>query len=226
VVDVLRASTTMIYALAAGATGIVTCLAVNEARELAAEMDGPVVVGGERGGLPIESFDFGNSPAEYTPESVGGKTLVLTTTNGTRALSVCHEANRVVIAAFVNLRAVTRELAAEPVVHILCAGTDGEVTREDVLLAGALAERLLDQRGAGAASEVELNDTARLALEAWLNVSRSMRSARDLARELRRSQGGRNLMAIGAQADIELAADVDRFDLVPQRDRQTGRIVC
>ena len=87
VIDVLRASTTIIYALAAGCTAVLPVAEVEEARTTAGRMRaGKVILGGERGGKPIEGFDLGNSPAEYTPEMCKGAALVLTTTNGTRRL--------------------------------------------------------------------------------------------------------------------------------------------
>ncbi len=87
VVDVLRATTTVVQALSAGARAVVPCLTIDDARARAAEFPpGEALLGGERGGLPIEGFDLGNSPAEYTSQVVAGKTVVLTTTNGTKAL--------------------------------------------------------------------------------------------------------------------------------------------
>src|SRR5215471_6039661 len=87
VIDVLRATTTIVYALAAGARCVRPCAEVAEAQALAAEMRvGRVLLGGERGGEPLPGFDLGNSPREFTPRVCRGCTLVLTTTNGTRAL--------------------------------------------------------------------------------------------------------------------------------------------
>ena len=98
---------------------------------------GRVLLGGERGGKPLPGFDLGNSPREYTGKVCKGNTLVLTTTNGTRALLRAAEAERVLVAAFVNYSAVCEQLRqdARPV-HIVCAGTEGEVSLEDTLLAG------------------------------------------------------------------------------------------
>src|SRR5262249_5944787 len=126
VIDVLRASTTICHALAAGAKEVIPCLEVEEARERANRyVPGDAVLGGERGGLRIEGFDLGNSPREYTPTTVGGRTVLFTTTNGTRAMRQCTEAARVVIGAFVNLSPVCREveraLMAGRDAHLLCA---------------------------------------------------------------------------------------------------------
>ena len=103
VIDVLRATTVIAHALAAGARQVIPCLEVDEALRIAQTLPkGQAVLAGERDGLKIDRFDLGNSPAEFTPESVAGKTLVFTTTNGTRAMTYCRDARRVIIGAFVN----------------------------------------------------------------------------------------------------------------------------
>ncbi len=94
-IDVLRASTTITHALAAGAKCIVPCREVDEARRLVQTLAGePVLLGGERGGLPIDGFHLGNSPNEFTAAAVRGKTIAFTTTNGTLALMQCRTAAR------------------------------------------------------------------------------------------------------------------------------------
>lgn len=226
VIDVLRASTTITHALAAGAKRVVPCLEIDEARATAARLaaDGPAVLGGERGGLPIPGFDLGNSPTGCTPASVGGKTLVFTTTNGTLAMERCRQASRVFVAAFVNRSAVARRLAearaAGLSLHLLCAGTGGKITREDVLFAGALVDLLVGNEE----EKWDLNDQAILAGDAWRQaIARGSDAGSDrealssaVARELRRTQGGRNLKRIGLDADILDAAQLDRFELVPE----------
>src|SRR6476659_5515753 len=159
VIDVLRASTSIVHALAAGCTCIRPCLEVEEARALADQMRaGRVLLAGDRGGRLIEGFDLDNSPRRFTPRNCRGQSIVMTTTNGTRALLRCAPAARTLIAAFVNYSAVCEQLRhdARPVC-IVCAGTDGAVTLEDTLLAGALVDFLYDLGG------VRLNDGARIA---------------------------------------------------------------
>lgn len=237
VIDVLRATTTMAYALAAGARSIVPCLEVDEARRRRAEANGgdPVLLGGERGGLRIDGFDLGNSPAEYTPERVADHTIYFTTTNGTRALQRCTSAEKVLLGAFVNVSAVAIDLAAAPRVDLVCAGTRGQITRDDTLLAGLLIEKL--QRRSP--TPCQLNDQAALALDAWRGLGPPVSDlavtgrphAMDkiaplerLAEILAETQGGRDLAAVGLANDLLLAAAVDRFDLVPRFDPQGGRI--
>src|SRR5262245_9964536 len=168
VIDVLRASTTIVHALAAGCRAVRPCLEVEEARQLAGGMRvGRVLLGGERGGAPLPGFDMGNSPREYTAPVCRGTTLVLTTTNGTRALLRAAEAARVLVAAFVNYSAVCEQLRQEArPLHIVCAGTAGSVSLEDTLLAGALVDFLCQ------VGEARLNDAARLAWDCFENHGR------------------------------------------------------
>jgi 2-phosphosulfolactate phosphatase len=225
VIDVLRATTTVVHALAAGATAVVPCGQVDEARQTAQRLGGDALLAGERGGLPIAGFDLGNSPAEFTTSRVAGRTIVFTTTNGTRALLRCTAAKQILLAAFVNFSAVCRELGDEDRVAIVCAGTDGEVTREDVLLAGAIVDDLTRVAGRGGAGpRWRMNDQAEIAADAWHAAVRAL-TDRPLGMALRASQGGRNLIEIGQQSDIDLAAQIDRFDLVPSYDPASGRIV-
>jgi 2-phosphosulfolactate phosphatase len=226
VIDVLRATTTIIHALAAGAKEVVPLLEVDEALTLAAKLPGDAVLGGERGGKRISGFHLGNSPLEYTPAAVGGRTLVFTTTNGTRAMLRCAQARRILIAGFVNFSAVCRELVEEQDIEIVCAGTDGHVTREDTLLAGAIVEEVgqavpdIDRQ----AEPALRNDQAEIAADAWRTAVGTLSGRDPLAAALRESRGGRNLIEIGQENDIDLAAQIDRFDIVPELDIAAWRI--
>ncbi len=173
--------------------------------------------------MRIEGFTLGNSPREYTPQAVGGKTLVFTTTNGTKAMLHARQADEVWLAAFVNLSAVVKACAGRERVDVICSGTGGKITREDVLLAGAIAARLK------AAVAAQLNDQAAIARAAWLQAAGNPNAdlaelIPALALTLRETQGGRNLKRLGLETDIDDAAAIDRFDLVPRLDRATGKI--
>lgn len=221
VIDVLRATTTVVTALANGAREVLPCLEVADARAKAAQAENPLL-GGERGGLRIEGFQLGNSPAEYDERTVRDRTVIFTTTNGTRAMMRCKLAKRVLIAGFVNLSAVCRELTSEREIEIVCAGTDGHVTREDTLLAGAIVDdlsRLTDV-------PLKTNDQADIAADAWRAAVGQMTGSSLLGQALRASRGGRNLIEIGHENDIDLAAQMDRFDLVAELDLQTWRITA
>lgn len=218
VVDVLRATTTIAHALAAGAERVIPCLEVEQARQLAADSTEPVLLGGERAGKKIDGFDFGNSPEEYTPEAVAGRTIVFTTTNGTRAMQHARQAKRILLGAFVNLTALCDELASELDVDVLCAGTNGEITREDVLFAGAVVSL---------ARSRDINDQARIAAEVWTRLEDDLRdSRRPLHESLRDCTGARNLIEIGLKHDIEVAAQVDRLAVVPELELRSWEICC
>ncbi|MFI4873780.1 MAG: 2-phosphosulfolactate phosphatase [Blastopirellula sp. JB062] len=216
VIDVLRATTTIIHMLAAGAGRVIPCISIEEAKEKAAAID-DALLGGERGGLRIEGFDFGNSPAEYAAEKVTERTIVFTTTNGTKAMQRCQRARRILIGAFVNLSAICRELSSAENVQLVCAGTAGEVTREDVLLAGAIVDLMASSQ------QWELNDAAQIAADAWRTAQENL-VAVPLVERLQKSRGGRNVLAIGLENDIQIAADLDKFDLVAELDAATWEI--
>lgn len=233
VIDVLRATTSIVAALAAGAKEVLPCQEIDEAQRLAGTLpSGTVLLGGERAGGKISGFDLGNSPAEFSDAAVRGKSLVMTTTNGTRALHHARAAKRVLLASFLNLEATARSLAGDDDVTLLCAGTDGQITREDVLLAGALAMLL---RAPLAPSSIpgdpDLNDQAWLAVPAWLQVARAgggrlpqLRLALGMA--LRDTRGGHNLIGMGLDADLTAAAQIDSAPLVAEFVPDTGRITA
>jgi 2-phosphosulfolactate phosphatase len=222
VIDVLRAMTTVVYALAAGARAVIPCSTIEDAQRRAAALPaGQAVLGGERGGLPIAGFHFGNSPGEYTAATVSGKTVVLTTTNGTNALLHCRQSAQILIGAFANLSAVCSILSRSPTVDLVCAGTDGQITHDDALVAGAIVARLSHE------APRRLNDQAALAENAWQKLVAEASGAAlapQLVAALRDSRGGRNLIQIGMAGDIELAAAMDRFTIVPRFDPASGEI--
>ncbi len=225
VIDVLRACTTIVYALAAGAEMIIPCLEVHEAFRIAGQLpSGSVLIGGERQGVMVEGFDLGNSPGEYTPEKVAGRKIVFTTTNGTQALARCRQAQRVYLGAFVNVSALCRRLLAAERIHLICAGTRGEVSRDDILLAGLIVERLQQASAAG----YRLNAQAITARENWLQamplpfaLGAEPVPLERLVECLRATPGGKNVVAIGCEEDIWAAAHVDRFEIVPELDPKT-----
>jgi 2-phosphosulfolactate phosphatase len=174
---------------------------------------GRVLLGGERSGKPLTGFDLGNSPREYTCKVCRGSTLVMTTTNGTRALLKAAGATRTLLAGFVNYSAVCEQLRqdARPL-HIICAGTEGRVTLEDTLLAGAFLDFLSD------VFEICLNDAARLAWDSFDTHGRVLLGALEI------SHGGANLRRLGYDEDIKAAAQVDLFNIVPELRRDPLRV--
>ncbi len=213
VFDVLRATSTFVTALGHGAKAVIPVETIGDA--LAARRRDPsVLLAGERNGLPIGAdlaggvaFDLGNSPREFTAERVAGRTIVSTTTNGTRALRASAGARGVLAASFLNLEATARWISgsgAERVV-LVCAGTFDETALEDVLGAGSLVERLR----AGS-----LGDSARIALEVW------RRLGGDLEAALASSTNGAKILSIPElAADVAFCARLDSIPIVAATDR-------
>jgi 2-phosphosulfolactate phosphatase len=206
VFDVLRATTSMTAALAAGAAGVWLFSSVESAK-LARdkEADRPLLAGEIRAVRP-EGFDLGNSPGEFVADRVSGRRVFMATTIGTKAILACAAAGaeHVWVGALVNAAAVAGRLAktGRPVT-LVCSGTVGRVSLEDVLGAGAVMERL------GEIGSVEPgNDSAVIAAELY----GAMRG--DLSGALRRGQGGKNIHAVHLDPDIEFAARLDSIDVV------------
>lgn len=219
VVDVLRATTAMAHAFESGIESIIPCLEVEEARGLASSLPtGAAILGGERQGLPIEGFDLGNSPCSYSPEVCRSKTLVMTTTNGTKALHASLDADRVLIASYPTWSATLRVLEADQrSVHIVCAGTNGQISLEDSFLAGDLAAVLWTRGRQSGNDEADLARLASYHLEKQSDTTR--------AEFLAMGRGGRRVTEIGLAADILDASAVDRFDFAAELLRDPLRIV-
>ena len=216
VIDILRASTTIVHALGARAKQVLPCGEIHAAREAASGLPvGSVLLGGERHGERIEGFDLDNSPLKYQAAVLSGKTLVFTTTNGTRALERCQLADRVLVGAFVNRSAIVEALVLDGrPVHLVCAGTDGFITAEDVLFAGSIAQAVRDRREDTSIPD----DETQLALALWQTV---LQDPVKTLQVLRDSRGGLNLIELGYDQDIVRCATYDLFGLVPEYDRAT-----
>src|SRR5262245_50378814 len=161
VFDILRATTSMITALASGAECIIPVAEIPEALTLR-KTHPSALLAGERNGLRIRAdltgsidFDLGNSPREFSPDKVQGRPIIMSTTNGTRAIRACAGARTVLVASFLNLRATTNWLRdTNPANLILvCSGTVDEPAFEDILAAGAVCERSWPQYAGGHVSD-------------------------------------------------------------------------
>lgn len=197
VFDVLRATSSMITALAHGAAEIHPARTVEEAKALSEEMP-RALLGGERHGEAIEGFHMGNSPFEYVhaPDAQ----IITTTTNGTIALRACEHADRVLVGALLNLSALVEELQwAEPErVLLVCAGTFEELALEDVYAAGLLAGEFPD------ATLTDSAQTARAVARAFPDALSALRAARN----------GRTLIERGRGAEVEWCARVSEYKMV------------
>jgi len=202
VVDVIRATTSMVEALANGARAIYPVASTEEAVRLATSLGREdTLLAGERRGLRVEGFDLGNSPAEFSRAVVEGKRLVMSTSNGTGALAQVQDAPRVVVGAFTNLGAVARAVTDDQALAVVCAGRLGRFALDDALCAGHLIRRL--------EGEVELNDAARAA--------HALAGAFPAAPEaLAATEAARAVIEIGFQADLDVCGQVDRHAVVPE----------
>lgn len=216
VIDVLRATTTICAALDHGARAVIPAIDTEDAARLAQALDRrDVLLAGERNLDPIPGFQVGNSPAEMTAEMVRGKPVVMTTTNGTRALLATTNAAMVILAAGVNLDAAgrrARELhEADGDLLVLCAGRDQGFGIDDAYIAGRIVVAALG----GSRSRKGLSDSAIAA------VDLVRRYGDRIDRVLSISSAGRALAKAGYRDDISYAATVDRHPIVPVfRDRR------
>ena len=206
VLDILRATTTIVQAMSVGARAVFPVGSIEEALRLANTFGrDEVLLAGERRCLPIEGFDLGNSPREFTRERVGGKILVMTTTNGTAAMALAMNAERVYVGSLLNCAAVVDRLVeedAEPV--FLCSGRERHFALEDAASAGEFASRLIARRP----GDWVLNDGARaaLALAREFGVGTAMFES---------SAGGRGIVEAGLEEDLPFCAQLDIHDVVP-----------
>ncbi len=207
VIDVLRATSSIVTALENGASGVVPVREADEAivvmRRLGRDR---ALLAGERESRLIAGFDLDNSPASFTRERVEGKTLVLTTTNGTRALiEAAHGSGTVYCAALLNRAAIVDRLAAaEGDARLLCAGNAGALSFEDLLCAGAIVDALVRHN-----KQLEISDAARAAATVFTA------NARRLTTALASGTHARALVEKGFAADVASCAKIDVSACVP-----------
>jgi 2-phosphosulfolactate phosphatase len=211
VIDILRFSTTVCAALVNGARSCIPVGTIEEAMRLAQTLERrEVLLAGERSAVRIAGFDLGNSPHEMTENAVRGKTLIMTTTNGTGALLATGGAARVYLAAGVNLGVAgaraSEVLAEHQDLVVICAGRAGAFSLDDAYTAGRLLQSALSRQrprhGLNDAAQVCL-DLARRYGDSWL-------------RPLMAARAGRELVELGFREDVALAAQEDRFPVLPQ----------
>jgi 2-phosphosulfolactate phosphatase len=200
VIDVIRATSTICQALATGYERVFCAAEVDEAVTLRGTL-GEGVLGGERHAVPIPGFDLGNSPREYVEPA--GSTLILSTTNGTRAVvAAARRCERVYIASLLNLDAVVRAARdADDDVVVVCAGVQGTLALDDAFVAGRIVELLDWERTDAAEAAARLVTT-------WSDPEQALRA----------SKSGRNLMqnAPHLEADIPFCARESALDVVPR----------
>jgi 2-phosphosulfolactate phosphatase len=225
VVDVLRASSTIVTMLERGAQEVLLAPTIEEARGLHEELPGYLLCG-EEGGLPPPGFDYGNSPSELSALDLNGQQAILCTSNGTRAIVAAAGAPLVLVGCLLNATAVAsaarREAAARGLaIAVVCAGEEGgsAFAAEDALGAGAIVDAIVDP-GRRSPTALELTDETQAALEQY----RAQRGREEAA--LQETAHGRDLLALGLGQDLAFCAQRDRFAATPRLERgEKGRLV-
>ena len=214
VFDVLRATTSMTAAASNGAH-VRLFDGFEKLREEAAAAEQKPLLAGEKDGITPDDFDLGNSPAAFAAPAVSGKSIYMATTNGTIALHACSASQHLLAGAIVSASATAAALCTTGLpITLVCAGTAGHVSIEDTLGCGAAISKIPDADCA--------NDEALLALSAWQQVT-------DPAKRIERmrlGRGGRNVIRLGVEADIDFAAQLDRFDFTVAVRHIGGQLVA
>jgi len=207
VIDVLRASTSICAALRSGARGVIPTAEPGEAAEMRSKIGPDIsVLAGERNGVKIDNFQFGNSPTEFTEETVGGKNVIMTTTNGTLVFTKASRGRLVLNCSLVNISEVARRVAAEDRdLVIACAGEEGGFSIEDTLCGGMLINLLKTVHK----KDVELSDAGSLALLLFRANETTIRQS------VEQGEHGRYLASIGFAQDVVLATEVDSMAVLP-----------
>jgi len=206
VIDALRSGTSILNALTNGARAAVPALTLKEAYKLRSQHP-EYLLAGERGGHKPTGFDFGNSPLEFTPERVEGKTLVITTTSGTAALARSQTAKRVLVGAFLNAWAVAEKAekiaATEAIgVSFVLAGEKGKFSLEDFLCAGAIAKGFV-------ADSVHFSDKVQATLLAFKQAEV------DLTASVMKAEHAEHLVKLGFKEDVYFSCRLNALQIVP-----------
>jgi len=202
IIDVLRATSAICTAFEYGVEKIIPVATVEEALKY---KEKGFLVGAERDGMQLDGFDFGNSPLSYMTEAIKGRSVVLTTTNGTQAIDVSKNAYQVVVGSFLNLGAICKWLLAQDKnVLLLCSGWKGRFNLEDAMFAGAVADELSAHPGFES-----LGDSA-LACK-YLYQSAKVNPYKFLSHSSHKER----LAALNLKEDIKYCMQVDKTDVIP-----------
>jgi len=203
VIDIFRATSSICYGIDNGAEAIIP-VATIEACKSYSHSD--FLLAAERNGEVVEGFDFGNSPFSYTSEKVAGKTIVLTTTNGTHAINMSRGANKIVIGSFLNLEALCDWIKTQPNnVLLLCSGWKDKVNLEDTLFAGGVVHHLKN--------EAYNLDDAGIASEDLYIMAKD-----DLRTYLKKTSHSERLKKLGIEEDIKFCLNLNVTKSIPVLD--------
>ena len=207
IVDVLRASTSIITALTNGCQGVIPVAEVEEARKLAKAYPAEsVLLAGERNEMPISGFDLSNSPLDYTAERVNNKRIIFTSSNGSKLFSYAHDADITVVGGFINITILSNYIVnCDLDVAILCAGKNGYFALEDAVCGGMIIEKIVNS----SSTQLQLNDGAVASQILYRHY------AHHIGEMLLRSSHGKRLLEIGQEKDIASCGSIDSAATVP-----------
>ncbi|NGP77759.1 2-phosphosulfolactate phosphatase [Balneolaceae bacterium YR4-1] len=204
-IDVLRASSTIVTALANGAKGVIPVADMGAGSKISQSMDTEnILLCGEKDGEKIEGYDLGNSPFEYTPELVNGKTIILNTTNGTKALMRASHARHITVGSFLNLGSVVEYLKDKERIILVCAGWRGRLSLEDLLCAGNIIYEL---------TSGELPDTAFDGAKVAFGLYEKFGD--DIEKTVLSSNHAHRLQDIVGTEDLSYCSRVNAMDVLP-----------
>lgn len=205
-IDVLRASSTMVTALQNGAKGVIAVEDMDDASKISHNLDAEsFLMSGEKNGVTIEGYDLGNSPLEHTREVVNGKTIILNTTNGTKAIRRCSLADQIIVGSFLNLNAIVEYLQRlDEEVLLVCAGWRGRLSLEDILCAGNIIYELC-----GGDLPDEARDGAKVAFGLYEKFSD------DIEKTIKSSNYAIRLKDIVSKEDLEYCCQRSITDILP-----------
>ncbi|MGA7934944.1 MAG: 2-phosphosulfolactate phosphatase family protein [Kovacikia sp.] len=210
-IDVLRATTTIVTALHAGAEAVQVFSDLDKLLKVSQDW-APTqrIRAGERGGAKVEGFDFGNSPLECSPERMGGRRLFISTTNGTRALQCVEAAPKVLAAALINRQAVVNYLLEHQpeTVWIVASGWEGSFSLEDTVCAGAIAHSLLTKLNSSL-EDIAGND------EVIAAVSLYREWQDNLLDLLQHASHGKRLLRLECHEDLKYCSQTDLLNVLP-----------
>jgi 2-phosphosulfolactate phosphatase len=215
VIDVLRATTTIITALNNGAKEIIPVGSIEFAMKVSGNtFSGHTLLGGERNTKKIEGFALGNSPFEYSPEIVKGKSIILFTTNGSKAIVKAKYSSKLLICSFLNIASLAKQVADSKEIVILCSGNNGLFSYEDAICAGNLIDELFKLN-----LDVELSDACRTS-HLLFNESKN-----NLSEALSQTEHGTKLIENGFEPDIIYSAQSNIVDIIPFYEKATIQLL-
>lgn len=211
VIDIFRATSVITTAFMNGCKELIPVLTVEEAFEMK-EKDSEYILGGERHAIKVDGFDLSNSPLEYTKEVVSGKKIILSTTNGTRAITSCGAADKILIGAMLNADALAEELVKLGKDAVLVnSGTNGEFSMDDFICAGYIVDRILEKT-----NKVELADISKAALKTYEEHN-------DILSYVKEARHYERMKFLGLMDDINYCIQKDIVKIVPKISSYEGK---